>query len=302
MPSVIVRTVSNRIPGFTYARVPVDEVTLNIGMAGAGRPVVFLHGFPETHLAWRHVAGDLARDHLVVCPDLRGYGDSDKPVGGADGGRYAKRVMAADVVGLMRSLGHSRFALVGHDRGGLVAFRAGLDHPETITHLMILDVLPAADMWSTLRGTSGIFAFHLYLLAQPTDLAERMVRADPDLFFGHFLDSWTRVPDAIPDDIRTTYLTAAGSRDAIRAICGDYRASAYIDNDHDEADRRAGRRLSMPVAALWQDPGETVLPFDPASIWAGWADDLRTATVECGHFLPEERPDAVVDAIRDLID
>ncbi len=127
----------------------------------------------------------------------------------------------------------------------------------------------AADMWSTLRGTSGIFAFRLYLLAQATDLAERMIGADPDLFFGHFLDSWTRVPDAIPDDIRTAYLTAARSRDAIRAICGDYRASAYVDNDHDEADRRAGRRLSMPVAALWQDPGETVLPFDPASIWAG---------------------------------
>ncbi|WP_227998658.1 alpha/beta fold hydrolase [Nocardia australiensis] len=163
-------------------------------------------------------------------------------------------------------------------------------------------MLPAADMWATLHGTDGIFAFHLYLLAQPSDLAERMIGADPDLFFGHFLDSWTQVPEAIPGDIRTEYLTAARAPDSIRAVCADYRASAYVDNIHDEADRRAGRRLTMPVAALWQDPGELVLPFDPQAIWSAWAPDLRTTTVQCGHFLPEEQPDIVIGAVRDLID
>ncbi|WP_114755773.1 alpha/beta fold hydrolase [Nocardia pseudobrasiliensis] len=292
---------SNRMAGFTYARVRVGEVALNVAMAGAGTPVVLLHGFPQTHLAWRHVAADLARDHLVVCPDLRGYGDSDKPVDGGRGDAYTKRAMAADVVAIMRSLGHSRFALAGHDRGGLVAFRAGLDHPEAISHLAILDVLPAADMWAALYGTSGIFAFHLYLLAQPNDLAERMIRADPDLFFGHFLDTWTQAPDAIPDPIRREYLNAARTPEAIAAICADYRAGAYADNHHDEIDRAAGRRLRMPVTALWQDPGEAVLPFDPVAIWSGWADDLRTATVTCGHFLPEERPAEVIGALRNLL-
>ncbi|MBF6176602.1 alpha/beta fold hydrolase [Nocardia blacklockiae] len=290
------------IAEFTYDRVRVGDVALNVATAGSGAPVVLLHGFPQTHLAWRHVATDLARDHRVVCPDLRGYGESDKPADILGTDTYSKRTMATDIIELMRSWGHRRFALVGHDRGGLVAFRAGLDHPEAISHVAILDVLPAADMWATLHGTAGIFAFHLYLLAQPGDIAERMIRADPDLFFGHFLDSWTRDRDAIPAAIRAEYLDAARSREAIAAVCADYRASAYVDNRHDEADRRAGRRLAMPVAALWQDPGERVLPFDPQALWSAWTTDLRTATVECGHFLPEERPETVVEAVRDLID
>ncbi|WP_067811389.1 alpha/beta fold hydrolase [Nocardia beijingensis] len=292
----------SRIPGFGYERIPVGDVRLNVAIAGSGTPIVLLHGFPQTHLTWRHVAADLARDHQVICPDLRGYGSSDKPAADPDGRTYAKRTMAGDVIALMRSLGHSRFALAGHDRGGLVAFRAGLDHPEAISHLAILDVLPAADMWATLHGTAGIFAFHLYLLAQPTDLAERMIRADPDLFFGHFLDSWTQTSDAIPADVRAAYLAAAREPDAIRAVCADYRASAYVDNAHDEADRARGHRLGMPVTALWQDPGEMVLPFDPAAIWAEWASDLRTATVKCGHFLPEEQPGTIIAALRSLID
>jgi pimeloyl-ACP methyl ester carboxylesterase len=291
-----------RIPGFDYERIPVGDVRLNVAIAGSGPPIVLLHGFPQTHLAWRHVAADLAHDHQVVCPDLRGYGDSDKPAGEHGGRTYAKRTMAADVVELMRSLGHNRFALAGHDRGGLVAFRAGLDHPGTISHLAILDVLPAMNMWATLRGTAGVFAFHLYLLAQPTDLAERMIRADPDLFFGHFLDSWLHISEAIPADVRAEYLAAARAPDAIAAVCADYRASAAVDNADDEADRAQRRRLDMPVTALWQDPGEMVLPFDPAAIWAEWATDLRTATVKCGHFLPEEQPDTIIAALRDLID
>ncbi|WP_063059722.1 alpha/beta fold hydrolase [Nocardia sienata] len=291
-----------RIPGFGYERIRVGDVRLEVAVAGSGTPIVLLHGFPQTHLAWRHVAADLARDHQVICPDLRGYGSSDKPVAAPDGHTYSKRTMADDIVSLMRSLGHSRFALAGHDRGGLVAFRAGLDHPEAVSHLAVLDVLPAADMWATLQGTAGIFAFHLYLLAQPTELAERMIRADPDLFFGHFFDSWTRISDAIPRDVRAEYLSAAREPDAIHALCADYRASAYVDNAHDEADRASGRRLDMPVTALWQDPGDTVLPFDPAAIWTGWASDLRTGTVKCGHFLPEEQPETIIAALRGLID
>jgi haloacetate dehalogenase len=289
-----------RIPGFEYDRVPTGDVTLNVATGGAGTPVVLLHGFPQTHLAWRDVAIDLAADHRVICPDLRGYGASDKPPPDRSGETYSKRRMAQDVVGLMRRLGHDRFGLIGHDRGALVAFRAGIDHPEAVSHVAVIDVIPQADMWATLHGVAGVFAFHLYLLAQPPPLPERLIGADPDAFFGHFLDSWA-TPSVIPDRIRTAYLDAARPPAAIRAICADYRAGAFVDPAHDEADRAAGRRLAMPVAAMWQDPGDVQLPFDPAAVWRAWAPDLRTHVLPGGHFLPEECPADVTAVLRGLL-
>lgn len=288
------------IPGFDYRRVPVaDHVALHVAVAGSGSPIVLLHGFPQTHLMWRHVATDLAADHTVICPDLRGYGASDKPVDtGTDGNAYAKRTMAADVVSLARALGHERFALAGHDRGALVAIRAGLDHPEAITHLASLDVLPTLDMWDVMHGTGAAVGFHLYLMAQPPGLPERMIHAAADVFFGHFLDIWTRDPRAIPDEIRAAYLAA--SRAAVPSIVADYRASAGIDVEHDRADRAAGNRLRMPVAVLQQDWGGA-LGFDAAARWRAWAPDLRHTTVSCGHFMAEEAPADVVKAIRDLV-
>jgi haloacetate dehalogenase len=291
-----------RIPGFTYERMSVGEVTLNVASGGAGPPMVLLHGFPQTHLTWRHVATNLATDHQVICPDLRGYGDSDKPAADPGGLTYAKRTMAADIVELLRRLGHGRFALAGHDRGGLVAFRLGLDHPDAVSHLAVLDVIPPAQMFNALTGAAGVFAFHLYLLASPPPLPEQLIGAAPEVFFGHFLDAWTKEPSAIPAEVRATYLAAARSPEAIQAICADYRASAFADSAHDEQDRAAGRRLQMPVTALWQDPGDVELPFDPATVWQGWAPKLRTAALDCGHFLPEERPGRVTAALRELID
>src|SRR5690349_25034705 len=201
------------ITGFDYQRVTVAEgVALNVAVGGSGSPIVLLHGFPQTHLMWRHVAADLAADHTVICPDLRGYGASDKPAGRAPNA-YAKRTMAADIVTLARKLGHERFALAGHDRGALVAIRAGLDHPDTITHLAALDVLPTLDMWDILHGASAAVAFHLYLMAQPAGLPEQLISASADAFFGYFLDAWAQSPQAIPADLRTEYLEA--SRQAV---------------------------------------------------------------------------------------
>lgn len=226
------------ITGFDYQRVTVaDGVTLNVAVGGAGRPIVLLHGFPQTHLIWRHVAADLAADHIVIVPDLRGYGASDKPAD-PDGTAYAKRVMAADIVALARALGHDRFALAGHDRGALVALRAGLDHPGTITHLACLDVLPTLDMWDVLHGANAAVAFHLYLMAQPPGLPEQMITASADAFFGHFLDAWTGNPDAMPADVRNEYLRA--SREAVPSIVADYRALGR--HRHRPGPRRSGRR------------------------------------------------------------
>src|SRR6201994_3473321 len=285
------------IDGFRYQRVPVaDGVALHTAVGGTGSPVVLLHGFPQTHLMWRHVATALADGHTVICPDLRGYGESDQP--GEDGpATYAKRTMAADVVALAAALGHVRFALPGHDRGALVAVRAGLDHPGHVTHLGVLDVLTTADMWDILHGASAAVAWHLYLMAQPPGLPERMIAASADEFFGHFLDVWARDPRAIPAAVRAEYLRA--SRAAVPSIVADYRASAGIDLEHDQADRAAGHTLAMPVSVVQQDWG-AALGYDAAGLWRPWAPDLVHQTLDAGHFMAEEAPEQITEVLRQL--
>ncbi|MFJ3278640.1 alpha/beta hydrolase [Streptomyces halstedii] len=285
-------------PGCDYRRITVaNGVALNTAVMGAGPAVVLLHGFPQTHLMWRHVAADLAADHTVICPDLRGYGDSDKPAD-TDGTVYSKRTMAADVVALATALGHERFALAGHDRGALVAFRAGLDHPDRVTRLAVLDVLPTLDMWEVMHGVTAAVGFHLYLMAQPPGLPEEMIAAAPDAFFGHFLDLWSDDPGAVPADVRAAYLKAC--REAVPSIVADYRASAGIDIEHDRADRAAGNRLRMPVTVLQRDWG-AALGFEAAALWAPWAADLHHATVTCGHFMAEEAPAEISGSLRELL-
>jgi haloacetate dehalogenase len=284
-----------RITGFDYQRVTVaDGVALNVAVGGTGTPIVLLHGFPQTHLMWRHVAADLAADHTVICPDLRGYGDSDKPVD--TGETYAKRTMAADAVAVAKAFGHDRFALAGHDRGALVAIRAGLDHPGTITSLTALDVLPTLDMWDVLHGTTAAVGFHLYLMAQPPGLPEQMIGAAPAAFFGHFLDAWALRP--FEEDVRAEYLRAAAA--AVPSIVADYRASAGVDVTHDMADRAAGNRLRMPVTVLQQDWG-AALGYDAASLWRAWAPDLEHHTTSAGHFMAEEAPAEISKSLRALL-
>ena len=285
------------ITGFEQRRVPVAAgVSLHVAVGGSGSPIVLLHGFPQTHLMWRHVAADLAADHTVICPDLRGYGASDKP---ADTGQaYAKRTMAADIVAVAKALGHDRFALAGHDRGALVAIRAGLDHPEAVTHLASLDVLTNLDTWGVLQGLSASVAWHLYLMAQPAGLPEAMISGAADAFFGSFLDAWTNDPAALPADVRAEYLRA--SREAVPSIVADYRASATVDVTHDRADRDAGNQLRMPVTVLQQDWGPE-LSSGAAAMWGAWAPDLDHRTVNSGHFMAEESPVEVTEALRDLL-
>jgi pimeloyl-ACP methyl ester carboxylesterase len=283
-----------KINGFDYRRVPgVGGVSLNVAVAGSGTPIILLHGFPQTHLMWRHVAADLAADHTVICPDLRGYGASDKP---ADD--YSKRTMAADIVAVAQELGHSTFALAGHDRGALVAFRAGLDHPDVITHLMCLDVLPTLDMWDVMHGTSAAVGFHLFLMAQPPGLAETMIAARPDTFFDHFLTLWANDSEAIPAEVRGAYLDAC--RAAVPSIVADYRASATIDVTQDQGDLAAGNKLRMPTTVIQQDWG-AALGFDAQVLWSAWCTDLDHQTTSAGHFMAEESPAEITTAIRDLL-
>ncbi|MEV6243476.1 alpha/beta hydrolase [Lentzea sp. NPDC051838] len=264
---------------------------LHTTITGEGSSIVLLHGFPQTHLMWRHVAPQLAQNHTVICPDLRGYGASDKPATG-----YDKRTMAQDVIDLADELGIEKFALIGHDRGVHVAFRAALDHPDRISHLGLLDSVPAFDTWNVLHGREAKVAFHLYLLAQESGLPEQLVTNSSDAFFGHFLDVWSNNP--FPDDIRAEYLEAA--RNSIPSIIEDFRALATIDVEHDREDLDKGRKLTMPVAVMQQDWG-TQLGFDPTELWRKWTTDLRFTTTKAGHFMAEESPDDVVEFIQDLV-
>ncbi|MDA0183818.1 alpha/beta hydrolase [Solirubrobacter phytolaccae] len=277
------------IDGFEYRDVRVAEnVHLHTAIGGSGPALLLLHGFPQTHLMWRAVAPALAKTHTVICPDLRGYGASSQP---ADG--YSKRTMAQDIVNLAQALGHDEFELAGHDRGALVAFRAGLDHPDRITRLTILDVLPTLDMWDVLHGANAAVAFHLYLMAQPPGLPETLIAGAPDAFFAYFLDAWGTAPFA--PHIRDAYLEA--SRNAIPSIVADYRASATIDIEHDQHDRDNNVTLDMPVTVVQQDWG-AALGYDAVALWSAWAPDLDHRTVTSGHWMAESDPQLITDVLR----
>ena len=285
------------IDGFSYERLRTDgDVHLNVAVGGDGPAVVLLHGFPQTHYMWREVAVRLARTHTVIVPDLRGYGASDKP---AEAGpeTYSKRTMGDDVVRVAAALGHDRFGLIGHDRGALVGVRAALDHPGTVEYLGILDVLPTLDTWEVLRGVDATVAWHLYLMAQPPGLPERMIAAVAEDFFASFLDAWDTDGTTFGPDVRRHYIDS--SVGAVDSIVADYRASAGIDLAMDRADRGAGRTLAMPVGVISQDWGAQ-LGFDPTAIWGAWAGDLTYEPIDAGHFMAEEKPDEVTRFVRGL--
>ncbi|WP_327117070.1 alpha/beta hydrolase [Nocardia sp. NBC_01730] len=289
---------STTIDGFDYRRIPGEgRAHLNVAVGGDGHPIVLLHGFPQTHLMWRHVARKLAQRHLVIVPDLRGYGASDKP-DDTSADTYSKRTMARDIVNIVRDIGAEQFSLVGHDRGALVGVRAALDHPEKITHLGILDVLPTMDTWDVLHGVDAAVAWHLYLMAQPKGLPERMIEAVAEDFFSSFLDAWDPAGTTFPPRVRQHYIDSCSR--AVPSIVADYRATAGIDLEMDRADRKAGAQLGMPVGVISQDWGSQ-LGFDAQALWRQWAPSATYQPIDAGHFMAEEKPDEVAAFIQELV-
>lgn len=283
--------------GFQHERVATAETEIHLVRGGQGEPVLLLHGYPQTHVCWHAVAPHLAERFTVVCPDLRGYGASGAPPAGEDSAAYSKRAMARDMVQVMAHLGFERFAVVGHDRGARVAYRLALDAPERVTRLAVLDIVPTLDTWERMDWLNGLGSYHWYLLAQPRGFPERLIGADPDYFLRHTLDSWCKTPGAFTEEALAEYARAFRRTEVIAATCEDYRAGASIDPALDAADRAAGRKIACPVLALWGASRLRNQRTDTLGIWRTWADDVRGEALPCGHFLPEEAPDATADAL-----
>ena len=269
--------------GFTLTRIDTGEAQLRVRIGGSGPPLLLLHGHPQTHVMWHQVAPRLARDFTVVAPDLRGYGESSKPPTTPDHEPYSKRAMARDMVALMRQLGFERFAVAGHDRGGRCAYRLALDHPDRVTKLAVLDIIPTGEVWRRADVAFGMGYWHWYFLAQPFDLPERMIGADPDAYYLRNRELFD--PEALADYLRCVHDPAT-----IHAMCEDYRAGATYDRALDDADHGT-LTIACPVLVLWAGRGEVGRWYDPLAIWRDWASDVQGAAIDCGHYLAEEAPE-----------
>jgi haloacetate dehalogenase len=285
------------IRGFAAARVTAAGTTFSVHTAGRGPAVLLLHGYPQTHLIWRHLAPEWAQRFAVVAPDLKGYGASDAPPPAPDGANYSKRAMAAECVALMRELGHERFAVVGHDRGGRVAYRLALDHPQAVTRLVTLDILPTGASWAAATRTFAVNTFHWGFLAQGGGMPERLIGADPDFWLEFCCRKWARDPAALADAM-DEYKRAFRRPEVIAATCADYRAGATLDDECDRADVAAGRRIACPMLAVMS--GARALR-EPPEAWRQYAQDVRMLAVDCGHFIPEEAPAAIAGPIADFL-
>ncbi len=276
--------------GFDRRSVAVPYGNLFAAVGGAGPPLVLLHGYPQTHLCWHAVVDDLARHFTIVAFDLPGYGASDKPRADALLQPYTKRAMAAAIVSAMTSLGFERFAVAGHDRGGRVAYRMALDHPERVTKVAVLDIVPTIETFERLDRQNGVGSFHWFFLALDSDLPERMIAANPDLWLD-LAQRWAGPDFAFNAEAMEEYRRAFRDPAVIAATCADYRAGATVDSEDDLADRGT-RKIAAPLLALW---GRSRMrkPWDFLEIWRAWASDVQGEALDCGHFLPEEKPEEV---------
>lgn len=282
------------LPGFAEARHAVGEADYYVATRGEGPPVLLLHGFPETHVCWHQVAPGLAGDHAVVAPDLRGYGASRAPAGGLQGEGFSKREMARELVDLMSTLGHDRFAIVGHDRGARVAYRLALDHPERVTHVAVLNTVPTIEQFERMGTGPSLGFWPWFLLAQPAPFPERLMEADPSGLLNHVFATWPADPGSISAEARDEYRRALYPS-TVAAMCADYRASFHVDRLHDAEDREAGRRIAAPL--LLVTGAEELQLTDAAAVWRDWAVDVTAVEVPGGHFVPEEAPDELLAAL-----
>jgi len=276
--------------GFTVERRRVNGIDLNVRHGGKGTPLLLLHGFPQTHAIWHRIAPRLAEHHYLLMPDLRGYGDSDKPASTSDHAPYSKRTMALDVVELMRSFGFERFFACGHDRGGRVAHRLALDHPRAVARLMLLDISPTRTMYERTTREFATLYYHWFFLIQPEPLPETLIGADPGFYLRTKLGGWGSAGTSFFDPRALAEYERCFTPTAIHAMCEDYRAAASIDLQHDREDEN--RRIECPLRVLWGERGVVHRLFAPLADWQAMSKlPVSGGTTPTGHYIAEEAPD-----------
>jgi len=290
-------------PGFESRRFTTQGAEIFARVGGNGPPLFLLHGYPQTHVIWHQVAPKLAQRFRLILCDLRGYGASSIPPTVPDHATYSKRAMAQDVIDIADQLGLARVLLCGHDRGGRVAYRLALDHPDRVEKLVTLDIVPTYDMWHRLTRDLALKIFHWPFLAQPRPWPEEMIGRDPTGWLDHKLALWGGSGDLsiFAPEALAHYRAFFTEPKRLHATCEDYRAGATCDLAADEADRAAGRRIACPTAVLWGAKGIPSSTTGPLAIWREWCEQVEGHAIVSGHFLPEEAPDDTAKAIGDFL-
>ncbi|MCB0179526.1 MAG: alpha/beta hydrolase [Anaerolineae bacterium] len=284
---------------FTQAKIKTTDTEIHLIHGGSGQPLLLLHGYPQTHVMWHLVAPRLAEHFYVICPDLRGYGDSAKPVTTPNHYPYSKRAMAQDMVEVMATLGYERFYAAGHDRGGRVLHRLALDYPQQVEKACVMDIAPTYYMFKHTDQQFATGYYHWFFLIQPEGLPEHLIGGDPAYYLTEKLSRWSG-PDAFFDPKAVKeYVRCFEDPATIHASCEDYRAAASIDLEHDEADM--SQKITCPLLVLWGAQGFVHRTYDVLATWRERAAHVQGRALDCGHFLPEEQPDAVYGALLDFL-
>lgn len=292
-------TAANLFPGFRRTTLDAEGVPVNLVTGGSGPPLLLLHGYPQTHALWHKVAPRLAQRYTVVAADLRGYGESGKPTTDTRHTPYSKREMARDAVTAMRLLGHTRFFLAGHDRGGRVSHRLAADHPDAVARLAVLDISPTLTMYERTDMAFARAYWHWFFLIQPAPIPEQMIGRDPSFYLRRKMGDGAAGMKPFAPEAWAEY-ERCFTPETIHASCEDYRAAATIDLEHDRADRSAGRRLACPLLVLWGSHGVIERCFTPLADWGAVASDVRGRALPAGHYLPEEVPDLVATELENF--
>ena len=291
-------------PGFAAHELTTERGLVFAHVGGTGPPLLLLHGYPQTHLMWRDVAATLADRFTVVAADLPGYGASFRPVPQADHVPHSKRAIAVDLVQAMSVLGHERFSVAGHDRGGRVAYRMALDHPDRVSAAAVLDVVPTGEVWSRADAQMALGYWHWAFLAQPAPLPERLIAGDADAFFDFHVRTLGlgRAPDRYPAELMTGYRALLDDVSVVQAICEDYRAGATVDREHDDAD--LGRRqIECPLLALWSATGALPRFYgDVLDVWRPWARHVSGQGLPASHFMVEDQPEMIAGILSEFLD
>jgi haloacetate dehalogenase len=290
-------------PGFAVHDLETSGARVHARVGGSGPPLLLLHGYPQTHAIWHRMAPHLARRFTVVAADLRGYGESGKPETAPDHAPYAKRAMAGDLVEAMARLGLEAFHVVGHARGGRVGHRLAVDHPGRVRSLTVLDIAPTLAMYEQTDLAFARAYYHWFFLIQPAPMPERLIGADPEFFLRDKLRGWSQGRWPFDEAALAEYLRCFRDPATVHASCEDYRAAATIDLEHDRADRAAGRRVTCPLLALWGERGTVHRQFRPIDEWRLVCEaEVCGGPLPCGHYLPEEVPEAVLAALVPFLD